>query len=331
MPNKPPQSNLSGPRVCALVYDGLCTFEFAIAAEVFALPRPELGQHWYRFQSVAVESGQLRAQGGLQFMGAKPLSHLKNADLIIIPGWKGIEVEVPPRLIKALLQARNRGARIASICSGAFVLAATGLLDGKHAATHWRYAERLAAKHPPIQVDDKVLYTQSDGIYTSAGSAAGIDLMLHIVREDFGIEAANSVARRMVMPAHRTGGQAQYIERPLPAARHTELSVVQERIRQQLSKDWSVPNMAKICVLSERTLLRRFVENTGHSPMQWVTLQRLDEAKRLLESTALSISAIAERVGFGSTETMRHHFRLTLFTSPQAYRAQVRPGGGDRP
>jgi AraC family transcriptional activator FtrA len=205
----------SGPLVVALAYDGLCTFEFAIVAEVFGLDRPEMGPGWYRFAAAAVEPGPLRAHGGLRVEVDGGLELLEAADLVVVPGWKGAGVPVPGALTAALV-AHARGARLASICSGAFVLAATGLLDGRRAATHWRYAEALGRAHPRVEVDAGVLYVEEGRVLTSAGSAAGIDLMLHVVRSDFGADAANAVARRLVVPAHRSGGQAQFIERPVP-------------------------------------------------------------------------------------------------------------------
>ena len=200
MSNIPPNDDApSGPLVAVLIYDGLCTFEFAIAAEIFALPRPEMGPDWYRFALCPASDGPMRALGGLTMIApdASP-DVLEHADLIIIPGWP--KRDAPEGLITALRKAHARGARIASICSGAFLLAAADLLDGKRTATHWRYAKALQDTYPALEVDARVLYAEADGIYTSAGSAAGIDLMLHIIRQDFGPEAANSVARRLVIP-----------------------------------------------------------------------------------------------------------------------------------
>jgi AraC family transcriptional activator FtrA len=196
-PKLPLLGQREGPLVVTLVYDGLCTFEFAIAAEVFGLTRPEMGEGWYRFAAAGVEPGPLRAHGGLRVEVDGGAELLERADLIIVPGWKGGDAEVPVGLVEALVGAHARGARLASICSGAFVLAATGLLDGRRAATHWRYAEALQTSHPAIAVDASVLYVEEGRVFTSAGSAAGIDLMLHIVRNDFGAEAANLVARRL--------------------------------------------------------------------------------------------------------------------------------------
>lgn len=312
---------LKGPLVVALVYDGLCTFEFSICSEIFGLDRPEMGADWYRFASVAIEPGPLRAQGGLMVQAQAGLELLAQADLIIAPGWKGLNVPVPEPLCAQLRAAHARGARLASICSGAFVLAATGLLAAKRAATHWRYAQALNALHPDIEVDANVLYAQSDRIFTSAGSAAGMDLMLHIVREDYGVEAANSVARRLVMPPHRGGGQAQFIERPVAIDKGGRLAALMEQVRVDLHKSWTVELMAQRAAMSTRTFIRRFVEATGGNPGEWLCMLRTEEAKRLLEATSLSVERIAVDVGFGSVQALRHHFRNQMDLSPRDYRS----------
>ncbi len=236
-------------------------------------------------------------------------------------GWKGAEVPVPEALAQQLRAAWERGARLASICSGAFVLAATGLLNGRRAATHWRYAEALRQRHPVIDVDASVLFVEEERIFTSAGSAAGIDLMLHLVRQDFGVEAANSVARRLVMPPHRGGGQAQYIERPVPLDAAKRLNGVLERVRADLGASWSVARMAEAAVMSPRTFLRRFTEATAQAPGQWLIAERVAEAQRLLEGTELPMERIAAVVGFGSVQALRQHFRAQLGLAPREYRA----------
>lgn len=322
---------LTGPLVVALAHDGLCTFEFAIVAEVFGLPRPEMGRSWYRYATAAVEPGPLRAHGGLTFTASGGIELLDQADLIVAAGWKGAGVPVPAELAARLRSAWERGARLASICSGAFVLAATDLLNGRRAATHWRYADQLAACHPEIDVDADVLYVEEDRIYTSAGSAAGIDLMLHIIRQDHGAEAANSVARRLVMPPHRSGGQAQFIERAVPADRGHRLTEALDRIRSELSADWTVDRMAALVAMSPRTFLRRFVEATALSPGQWLIEQRVVQAQRLLERTALSVEQVAAEVGFGSVQGLRHHFRERLTLSPRDYRKAFASGAKPAP
>lgn len=308
-----------GPLVVALLYDGLCTFEFGIVAEIFGLSRPEMGEGWYRFASCSIEDGPLRAHGGFMLMPEHGIELIDQADLIVIPGWKGADEPVPEVLCQHLRQAHDRGARLASICSGAFVLAATGLLDGGTATTHWRYAEALRARYPTIDVDHASLYRSHGRIFTSAGSAAGIDLLIEIVRQDFGPEAANSVARRLVMPAHRTGGQAQFLERPVPIRRNSEVAPLLDRVRSELISPWTLERMAAECRMSLRTFLRRFAEATGTSPGEWLVGERVEEAKRLLTARNLNIDEIASSVGMGTADTLRHHFRKRIGISPREY------------
>jgi AraC family transcriptional activator FtrA len=310
----------AGPLVVALAYDGLCTFEFAIAAEIFGLLRPELGPGWYRFATAAIEPGPLRAQGGLRIMVDGGLDLLDQADLIIVPGWKGAGVPVPPFLTDRLRAAHGRGTRLASICSGAFVLAATGLLDGKRLATHWRYADAMREAYPAVRMDADVLYVQEGRLFTSAGSAAGIDLMLHIIRGDFGHDAANSVARRLVVPAHRSGGQAQFVPRPVPRQPQSRLAPLLDRIHAEPQHPWTVAEMAGTAAMSERTFLRRFQETTGHSPGDWLALVRVETAKTLLETTALPVEEVARLAGFGGPPALRHHFTRATGLAPRDYR-----------
>jgi AraC family transcriptional activator FtrA len=310
-----------GPLVAALVYDGLCTFEFGVAAEVFGLPRPELGPDWYRFASCAVEPGPLRAMGGLTVQVDAGLELLAEADLIVATGWKGVDVEPPEALIEALKAAHARGARLMSICSGVFVLAVTGLLDGRRATTHWRYAEALKARFPAIRFDGEVLYVDEGQILTSAGSAAGLDLSLHVVRRDYGPEAANQVARRLVLPAHRNGGQLQYVERPVPERENDRLSDLLAHVRARLDQPFSVAEMARMAAVSERTLHRRFLETVGEAPASWLISARVDRARELLEGHNLPMEELARQCGFGDAAVLRHHFRRRLKVSPTEYRA----------
>jgi len=316
-----------GPLVIALVYDGLCTFEFAIAAEIFGLPRPEMGRTWYRFATCAVERGPLRAQGGLRVEVEGGLELLDVADLIVVPGWKGVNAPVPPSLRARLIAAHSRGARIASICSGAFVLAATGLLDGQRVATHWRHADALRRAYPRVVVDSDVLYVDGGQLLTSAGSAAGIDLLLHVISSDFGAEAANLVARRLVVPPHRSGGQAQFVVRPVPDSPPVPglgLSPLLDRVRADPAQRWTVPRLAREAAMSERTFLRRFVEATGRSPGDWLAEVRTEEPRRLLETTPLGIEQIARLAGFGAAATLRHHFKRATALAPREYRDRFR-------
>jgi AraC family transcriptional regulator, transcriptional activator FtrA len=322
MPNCLPLTQ--GPLVVSVVYDGLCTFEFGVAWEVFGLPRPEMGAGWYRFRTASAEMGPLRAAGGLLVNADGGSDLIAQADLVIVPGWRGIASPTPEWLREALKTAAHRGARIATLCSGVFPLAASGLLDGQTATTHWRYAGELASRYPEITVTPDVLYVDNGQLLTAAGSAAAIDLCLHIVRQDFGIEAANSVARRMVVPPHRDGGQAQFIPRPVP--RHGEaerLGALMDWMEANIDSDLSVAALARRAAMSLRTFQRRFEETTGMSPGEHVTGLRVSRAQSILEARPdLSLDDVALLAGFGSVETMRHHFRKRLKTSPHAWRVQ---------
>lgn len=315
----------TGPLVAALLYDGLCTFEFGLVAEVFGLARPEMGPGWYRFASCAIEPGLLRAHGGFAICPDHGPDLIDTADIIVVPGWKAADADVPEALIAALRAAYSRGARLVSICSGAFVLAATGLLDGATATTHWRYAEALKARFPKVGVDATSLYQGRDGVFTSAGSAAGIDLLIDIVRQDFGPAAANSVARRLVVPAHRTGGQAQFLERPVPERSNGTVAQLSDRIRGTLDQAWPIDRMARECGMSVRTFLRRFHEATGTTPRDWLIVERVEAAKQLLCAGGLGIDAISAAVGFGSGHALRHHFRQRSGLTPTEYRSRFLP------
>lgn len=311
--------------VVALAYDGLCTFEFGVAVEIFGLPRPELGPDWYRFAVAALDPGPLRATGGVRVLADGGLELLDEAATIVLPGWRGAREPVPAALTDALRRANARGARILSICSGAFVLAAAGLLNGRRATTHWRYAEALSDLYPDIRVVPDVLYVDEGLILTSAGSAAGIDLGLHLVRRDFGPEAANSVARRLVVQPHREGGQAQFIETPVPTAREgARLGPLLDHLRARLEEEHSLASMADRAGMSLRTFLRRFHALTGKTPGEWLLAERLARARSLLESGDAAVEEVATRAGFGSAATLRHHFRQRLGLSPARYRARFR-------
>ena len=318
---------LQNPLVVALAYDGLCTFEFGVAVEVFCLPRPEMGENWYRFAVAGIEPGELRATGGIRLAVDGGLSLLEEAGTIIVPGWRGVDEPVPDELCEALRAAHLRGARIMSICSGVFVLAASGLLNGLQASTHWRYTEKLQLRYPEIQVMPDVLYIDNGSVLTSAGSAAGIDLSLHLVRRDYGQLAANSVARRLVVPPHRVGGQAQFIEQPVPVAYESQrLSPLFDYLQSHLADEHTVESLAVFTGMSPRTFLRRFAATAGTTPSRWLLNMRLSRCRDLLESSTLSIDEIAERVGFGSAATLRHHFRAKLSTTPAAYRKTFTSG-----
>jgi len=246
----------------------------------------------------------------------------------VIPGWADDFRQPRPETIEAIRAAYARGARLMSICIGSFVLAATGLLDGRRATTHWRWAERLQARYPRVRVDPSVLYIDDGQILTSAGTAAGIDLGLHVVRLDYGADVANQVARRIVMPPHRDGGQAQYIETPVPVA--ADADPIGETLRwivEHLDEELTVDGLAARAALSPRSFLRHFRATTGTTPIDWILRQRIGLAQRLLETTDLPLEFVAERSGFGSAVTMRHHFARRVQTSPQAYRRTFRAAG----
>ena len=306
--------------VVALVYDGIGAFEFAIAAEVFALPRPEVHVPWYRFTACSLEGRPARTTGGVSIEAARGLASLRRAGTIVIPGWRSTDEPPPSALLRALRRAHERGARLMSICSGVFVLAAAGLLDGRRATTHWRYVDRLRSGYPKIQVEPDVLYVDEGSILTSAGSAAGIDLCLHVVRRDYGAEIANQVARRLVVPPHRDGGQAQYIREAVRRDRSAGLAPVLEWAAGHLASSITVGALARRANMSPRTFARRFADETGTTPHRWLTAQRLVAAQRRLETTRDPIDAVAEAAGFDTPETLRHHFRRAFGTTPTAYR-----------
>ncbi|HET8625124.1 MAG TPA: transcriptional regulator FtrA [Gemmatimonadales bacterium] len=324
-------------RVTALVYDRLCSFEFGIVVEIFALPRPELPVEWYQFSLCSLDAGPLRATGGLRIQARRTLGRLREADTIVIPGWRDPDEVPPTSLLRALRRAHDRGARLVAICSGAFVLAAAGLLDGRRATTHWHYAEKLRARYPKVEVVPNVLYVDEGSVLTSAGSAAGIDLCLHVVRRDYGAEIANRVARRLVMPPHRDGGQAQYVAEPVSTRPNGGLSKALDWALARLDRPLSLDDLARQANMSVRTLARRFVQETGSTPHRWVTHQRLLAAQRRLETTDDSIDQVAEAVGFDTAMTLRHHFRRTFGTTPTRYRQRFsvhtrpQPPEGDRP
>ncbi len=314
----------AGPLVAVLIYDGLCTFEFGQAYELFGLPRPEFGANWYRYQTVAIEDGPILAAGGLEIKAEQQLNALELADIIIIPGWRGIETPVPKDLTEALQQAHKRGARLASICSGAFVLAEAGLLNGRVATTHWRYADALQARFPAINVKEDRLYSETDRVFTSAGSAAGLDLALHIIRQDYGSKVANTVAKRLVAPPLREGTQTQYAEQPVPDQRESKrFAALFEKLEKNRAYTMSVPEMAQLMGMSQRTFIRKFSKVTGLAPAEWRRSRQLETAKHLLETEeTLDMENLSHLSGFGSAATLRHHFRSKYGTTPTAYRRQ---------
>lgn len=308
--------------VVVLAYDRLCTFEFGCAVELFALERPELGVDWYQFAVCAIEPGPVRAMGGITISAPHDLSLLALADTIVIPGWRDADEAPPPALLEQLRAAHARGARLCSICSGVFILAAAGLLDGQRATTHWRYADKLARRYPAIDVQPDDLYVDAGQLITSAGSAAGLDMLLHLVRRDYGAHVGNQVAQRLVVPPHREGGQAQYLPRPMAHDEEGRLTKLMDWIRSHPAERHSVASMASRAAMSARTLQRQFQESTGLGPVEWVTRERIAIVKDLLETSELSVAMLAGKAGFGSEESLRHHFRRLTLTTPAAYRRQ---------
>ncbi|QGZ59804.1 transcriptional regulator FtrA [Paraburkholderia acidiphila] len=316
--------------VVALAYDRLCTFEFGCVTEFFALERPELDVDWYRFAVCALERGPLRAAGGITVEAPYTLAMLDRAQTIVIPGWRDADELPPAPLLNKLRAAYARGARLCSICSGVFVLAAAGVLDGKRVTTHWRYTERLQRRYPDVIVEPQALYVDEGRILTSAGSAAGLDMLLHLVRRDHGPAVANRVAQRLVVAPHREGGQAQFVPRPMPPDEASRLAQLMDWVRANPKREHSVESLAARASMSPRTLQRQFREATGMGPYEWVLRERVAVARDLLESRPrLAIARIAELAGFGSEESMRRHFRRIALTSPSAYRAKfgTRSGG----
>ncbi len=308
--------------VAALAYDGLCTFEFGCVVELFSLERPELGVPWYKFGVCSLERAPVRAAGGVQVWAPYSLRLLDRADTIIIPGWRNRDELPPLALIKKLRAAHARGARLCSICSGVFVLAATGLLAGKSATTHWRHVPRLREMYPDIEVHPNELYVDEGRFVTAAGSAAGLDMMLHLVRTDYGARIANLVAQRLVIPAHREGGQAQYLPRPMPRDSENPLAALLDWIRGNPRAPHSVSAWARRAGMSSRTLQRQFREAIGLTPKEWLIRERVGRAKEALEVTSAPLWKVGESVGFTSEESFRRHFRRVAGTSPSHYRHQ---------
>ena len=308
--------------VAILAYDGLCTFEFGCAVELFALERPELGVPWYTHAVCADEPGPLRALGGLSVQVAHGLEAFEAAHTIVIPGWRDAAEAPSPALLDALRRARARGVRLCTICSGSFVLAHAGLLDGKKATTHWRYLDRLARDFPEVKVQQGVLYVEDDGIVTSAGSAAGLDMLLHLVRSDHGVELAGRVAQRLVIPAHREGDQTQLVARPLPSPGENGIARLMDWVRENLRAPHTVDSMAAQARLGTRTFQRRFKDRTGLTPLAWLVRERVALAAQVLETRpGLAIDAVADLAGLGSAESLRHHFRKHGLPPPGRYRS----------
>jgi AraC family transcriptional regulator, transcriptional activator FtrA len=312
------------PLVVALASDRLAMFEFGITAEFFALQRPELDFVPYRFAVAAADPPPLRGLGGIRVDVDGGLELLGEANLVVVPGWRDLDETPRPEITEALRAAVARGCRVASICSGAFLLAHAGLLDGRRATTHWLHTERLKRLFPQIRVEPDVLYVDEGNVMTSAGSAAGIDLLLHLVRKDYGPHLANQFARRMVVPPHRDGGQSQFVVQPIAVRTNDRIAAVADWMAGNLSSAITIDALADRAAMSLRTFTRRFRAATGAAPIEWLIRLRVRRAQDLLETTDVPIDHVAHASGFGAPETLRHHFRKVVGTTPSAWRSSFR-------
>ncbi|KUN27448.1 AraC family transcriptional regulator [Streptomyces antibioticus] len=312
--------------VAAVLLDGVHPFELGVVCEVFGIDRSDEGLPTYDFAVASAEGPTLGTHvGGLSVSTPYGLERLEEADLIAVPAGADYVVrDYPPELLDALRRAADRGARVLSVCSGVFVLGAAGLLDGRRCSVHWRQARELALRYPRAIIEPDVLYVDEDPVITSAGTAAGIDACLHIVRKEQGTEIANKIARRMVVPPHRDGGQAQYIERPLPKDPCDTVGEVLVWMEEHLDEEVTVEQLAERAHMSPRTFARRFQQETGTTPYRWVLRQRVLLAQRLLEGTDETVDAVAGRTGFGTAAALRHQFVRALGTTPNAYRRTFR-------
>ncbi|MFT4137296.1 helix-turn-helix domain-containing protein [Microbacterium sp.] len=318
--------------VACIVQEGFAPFEFGLACEAFGLDRRDDGIPSFDFRVVASDPGPVRSNIGFTIDVEHDLAFADEADLVVItpiprPDW----TQVDERVLRVVQRAVARDAWVLSVCSGAFVLAAAGVLDGRRATTHWKYAETMARMYPRIDVDPNVLFVQDGCIITSAGTAAGLDACLHLLRIELGAEAANTIARRMVVPPQRDGGQAQFIDRPLPESSSLSLAPVTDWVLQNLSADLSVERLAARAHMSPRTFARRFKADYGTTPAAWLARQRLIHAQRMLEQTELGLDVVAYECGFGSAAVLRQHFARTLGTTPTAYRARFSCTGAPLP
>lgn len=325
------QRRTTSPRrtVSVLAYDGMSAFETGVVTEVFGLSWPDLDLPAYELTICTERREPVRMIGGATLRTPHGLDALTRADTVIIPSVKPVTADPSPDLVAALRQAHRRGARMVSICSGAFALAAAGLLDHRRATTHWCYVDELRRRYPRVEVDPDPLYVDGEDVLTSAGCAAGLDLCLHLVRKDLGAGVANSIARRLVVPPHRPGGQAQYIERPLPPdLDDNRVHATMMWALENLHAPIALPDLAGRAAMSERSYLRHFTRSTGTTPIRWLIAQRVQASLEPLESTTLSVEDIAAAVGFEKAVTYRHHFTRAMRTSPSAYRKAFRAAAG---
>lgn len=305
--------------VSVLVLDGLAVFEFGVICEVFGIDRSADGVPNFDFKVCGPEAGKpLRISVGATITPDHGLDGLVGADLVAVPAVDGSEY--PPEALAAVKAAADSGSTILTVCTGAFIAGAAGLLDGRPCTTHWAHAEKLAHQYPTAKIDRNVLFVDDGNLITSAGTAAGIDACLHLVRRELGSEVTNKIARRMVVPPQRDGGQRQYIDQPIPVRCSERFAPQLDWIVSNLDQQHTVAALAARAHMSARTFARRFVEETGRTPMQWVTDQRVLYARTLLEETDLDVDRIAERSGFGTATLLRHHFRRIIGVTPSDYR-----------
>jgi transcriptional regulator GlxA family with amidase domain len=301
--------------------DGVAPFELGVACELFGLDRSDQGLPTYRFALAGVHDRPVRTTAGFSVTADAGLERMDSADLVVLVAGSWTEREPHPALTAGLHAAHERGAHVMAICRGAFVLAATGLLDGHRATTHWRWTDEFQLRFPRIQVDPEVLYVDNGNLSTSAGTAAGIDLGLHLLRRAHGTRTANEVARRMVVAPHRAGGQAQFIQRPVPRASHQPpVQDVLDWARSRLDETLTVDDLAARARMTPRTFARHFVDDVGTTPHQWLTTQRIELGRELLETTALTVGAIAHRCGYGSPDAFRAAFTANTGATPGTYR-----------
>lgn len=309
--------------VACVVQPGFAPFEFGLACEAFGLDRSDDGIPNFDFRVVTPDPGAVPANIGFSLNVDADLAFADEADLVVVtPIPRDAWEYVDERVTAVVRRAVERGAWVLTVCSGAFVVAAAGVLDGRRATTHWRYADTMARMYPAIAVDPHVLYVQDGRIITSAGTAAGLDACLHLLRIELGAEMTNKIARRMVVPPQRDGGQAQFIDRPLPESTSLSLAPVTDWMLENLRLDLSVDQLAARAHMAPRTFARRFKADYGTTPAAWITRQRIIQAQRLLEQTDLGLDRIAYECGFGSAAVLRQNFGRALGTTPTAYRAR---------
>ena len=311
------------PIIAAVAFDGISPFHLSVPCLVFGADRTKLGLPRFDFRVCAMEDGPIHTDAGLSIVVPHDLSALDEADIVIIPSWKDLEAPLAAPLKQALVRANRRGALIVGLCLGTFAIAGAGLLAGRKATTHWAYTDQLQALHPDVEIDADVLYIEDGDIITSAGVAAGLDCCLHIVRARYGAEAALRLARHVVLSPHRQGGQAQFIEAPVPATPTTDaLSQALDAVLADLGRPHELDSVAGLARMSRRTFTRKFQKRTGASFARWLSAQRLLRAQELLETTGRSIDDIADLTGFGTATSMRQHFAAALNTSPARYRRE---------